>query len=92
MRAIDPSGVAGQEGSLRPGDQLLYANEHSLEGLTHRIASRIIRVSVRVRICVSFICMTILIWHMCMLCIIAVHIIICTQQCVITTILYHDTL
>ena len=45
MKAVDPSGVAGREGSLRVGDQLLEANGRSLTGLTHKQSASVIRVS-----------------------------------------------
>ena len=45
MKAVDPTGVAGREGSLRVGDQLLEANGRSLTGLTHKQSAAVIRVS-----------------------------------------------
>ena len=47
VRAVDPTGVAGREGSLRVGDQLLEASGRSLTGLTHKQSASVIRVSVR---------------------------------------------
>ena len=52
VRAIDPTGLAGQEGSLREGDQLMEANGTSLTGLTHKQSANIIRVCVCACMCV----------------------------------------
>ena len=46
MRAVDPTGVAGRDGSLMAEDQLLEANGRSLTGLTHKQSASVIRVSV----------------------------------------------
>lgn len=45
IRAIDPTGVAGREGSLLVDDQLLEANSCRLSGLSHKQSARLIRVS-----------------------------------------------
>ena len=45
VKAIDPTGVAGRDGSLRVEDRLMEANGRSLTGLTHKQSASVIRVS-----------------------------------------------
>ena len=44
VNAINPTGLAGQEGSLKEGDKLVAANGKPLIGLTHKQSAGIIRV------------------------------------------------
>ncbi len=46
VRNIDPNGLAGQDGRLKKGDEILEVNSQHLKGCTHKEAASIIRVSI----------------------------------------------